>query len=111
MLYVDFTAGNKEYKLRLTTRNIVALEKVLGCNPVHIFGNGEAMPTITTFVQVLHASLQSYHHGINLDGAYDIFDEYIADGHSVTDFVYVIMDVYRCSGLIPKSSGDTIEKN
>lgn len=33
MLYTDFTAGNKDYKLRLSTRNIVALEKQLGANP------------------------------------------------------------------------------
>ena len=37
MMYVDFTAGNKEYKLRLTTRDVVALEKQLGCNPLMIF--------------------------------------------------------------------------
>lgn len=111
MMYVDFTAGNKDYKLRLNTRNIVALEKALGCNPVHIFGNGETMPTITTFVQVLHASLQAYHHGVSLNDAYDIFDEYLADGHSSTDFIYVIMDIYRTSGIIPKNAEVETEKN
>ena len=29
MVYVDFTAGNKDYKLRLNTRNTIALEKNL----------------------------------------------------------------------------------
>ncbi len=33
MKYVDFEAGNKSYKLRLNTRNIVDLEKQLVCNP------------------------------------------------------------------------------
>ena len=47
MLYYDFEAGNKAYKLRLNTRNIVGLEKVLGCNPLGIFGNGETLPTIS----------------------------------------------------------------
>ena len=32
MNYINFVAGNKEYKLRLSTRAIVALEKQLGCN-------------------------------------------------------------------------------
>lgn len=111
MMYVDFTAGNKDYKLRLNTRNVVALEKALGCNPVHIFGDGSAMPTITTFVQVLHAALQTYHHGISLNDAYDIFDEYLEDGHASTDFIYVIMDVYRASGIIPKDVEVSSEKN
>lgn len=100
MMYVDFSAGNKDYKLRLNTRNIVSLEKQLGCNPLTIFGNGETMPTITTLVQVLYASLQQYNHGITLNDAYDIFDEYLADGNAMTDFLPVLIEVYKVSGLI-----------
>lgn len=102
MLYVDFNAGNNAYKLRINTRNIIQLEKALGCNPLGVFGNGEEMPTVTTMVTVLHASLQQYHHSITLNDAYDIFDEYLADGNNVTDFVKVILEIYQVSGLIPK---------
>ena len=107
-MYVDFTANNRDYKLRLSTRAIVALEKQLGCNPLAIFGNGETIPTITTMVTILHASLQQYEHGITLDGAFGIFDNYIADGHSATEFINVILDIYKVSGLIPK---EVEEKN
>lgn len=58
-------------------------------------------------VAVLHASLQQYNHGITLNDAYDIFDDYLADGHSSVDFLPVIMDIYRASGIIPKDT----EKN
>jgi hypothetical protein len=107
MLYFDFEAGNKAYKLRLNTRNTVMLEKALGCNPLAIFGTGETIPTITTMVQVLFASMQQYHHGITLEEAYDIFDAYLEE-HSVTDFIPVILEVYKVSGIIPKSA---TEKN
>ena len=110
MMYVDFTAGNKNYKLRLTTRGVVALEKQLGCNPLMIFGNGDKVPTITTMVQVLNAALQPMNSGITLDDAYDIFDEYLNDGHIVTDFIAVIVEIYKVSGLI-KNSGENTEKN
>ena len=110
MMYVDFTAGNRDYKLRLTTRDVVALEKQLGCNPLMIFGNGDKVPTITTMVQVLNAALQPMNHGITLDDAYDIFDEYLNDGHIVTDFIAVIVEIYKVSGLI-KNSGENTEKN
>lgn len=110
MMYVDFTAGNKDYKLRLTTRGVVALEKQLGCNPLMIFGNGDKVPTITTMVQILNAALQPMNHGITLDDSYDIFDEYLNDGHIVTDFIAVIVEIYKVSGLI-KDSGENIEKN
>lgn len=109
MMYVDFSAGNKDYKLRLNTRNVVALEKQLGCNPLTIFGNGETMPTITTLVQVLYASLQQYNHGISLNDAYDIFDDYLADGNAMTDFLPVLIEVYKVSGLIKNE--DTGSKN
>lgn len=112
-MYTTLTVGNKEYKLRLNTRNIVMLEKQLGCNPLFIFGaDGETIPTITVMVNVLHAALQQYNHGITLNDAYDIFDAYIADGNASTDFLTVIMDLYKTSGLIPKeTSAEDVEKN
>lgn len=109
MMYVDFTANNKDYKLRLNTRNIVSLEKQLGCNPLSIFGNGDTIPTVTTMVAILHASLQQYHHGISLADAYGIFDSWIEDGNTSVDFVPVILEIYKASGIIPKEV-DT-EKN
>lgn len=108
MLFVDFTAGGKDYKLRLTTKDIIALEKKLGCNPLAIFGNGDTIPTLTSMVQVLHASLQSTHHGVSLDDAYNIFDEYLAEEHIITDFIPVIVDIYKVSGIIREAE---TEKN
>lgn len=109
MMYVDFNAGNKDYKLRLNTRNVIALEKTLGCNPLSVFGDGETLPTITVMVTVLHASLQQLNHGITLDNAFDIFDAYLADGHSATDFINVMLEIYKVSGLINQDVD--IEKN
>ena len=110
MLYVDFTAGNRDYKLRLNTRSLVMLEKALQCNPLSIFGNGDTIPTITTMVNVLFASLQQYEHGIDLNKAYDIFDDYIADGHTAVEFIPVILEIYKVSGLI-QNDANTSEKN
>lgn len=110
MLYVDFIAGGNNYQLRLNTRNVVMLEKMLGKNPLAIFGNGDTLPTITEMVQILYSSLQQLNHGISLDKAYDIFDAYLADGHSSTDFVQVIVDIYKVSGLIANVSEES-EKN
>jgi hypothetical protein len=110
-MYVDFTANNKEYKLRLNTRQTVALEKALGCNPLAIFGNGDSIPTITQMVAILHSSLQAYHHGLTMVDAYDVFDGYLEDGNTITDFIPVILDIYRASGLIKddRSSKDESE--
>lgn len=109
--YVEFKAGNKEYKLTLSTRNIVSLEKQLGCNPLMIFGNGDTVPPVSSMVAVLHASMQTYHHKVTLDKTYDIFDKYLADGNSITDFIYVIIDIFKVSGIITDGEDDEEAKN
>ena len=100
MMYVDFAAGDKNYKLRLNIRNTVALEKQLGCNPIAIFGSGERMPTTTEMIAILHASLQQYHHNISMNDAFDIFDNWLEENHTITDFLSVIIDIYKVSGII-----------
>jgi len=109
MMYIDFTAGDKAYKLRLSIRATVALEKQLGVNPLMIFGNGDTIPTITVMVNVLHAALQQYHHGISVNDAYDIFEAWLNDGNSITDFLPIIIEVYKVSGIIKQD--EETEKN
>lgn len=110
MNYLDFKAGSKEYKLRLNTRNVISLEKQLGCNPLAIFGSGDTIPTITVMVKILHASLQQYQHSITLDDAYDIFDEWLENNHVMTDFIPLIIEIYKASGII-KDPNNKEEKN
>jgi hypothetical protein len=104
MLFYEFAAGGTDYKLRLNTRNIITLEKLLGCSPLAIFGDGETMPKTTDMVNILFCSLQQYQHGITLDSAFDIFDKYLEDGNTVSDFLQVIIGVYKVSGLIKEST-------
>lgn len=112
MNYVIFEAGNKEYKLRLNVRNTVALEKRLGCNPLTIFGGeGDKMPTITEMVYILHSSLQQLNHGITLEDSYTIFESWLEDGHTALDFLPVIIDIYKVSGIISNKAQEAAEKN
>lgn len=110
MMYTDFTVGEKTYKLRLNTRSTIELEKKLGCNPLSIFGTGDTLPTVTQMVTVLFYSMQAYQHGITLNDAYDIFDEYLEE-HSSTDFIQVLIEIYKTSGLIHIDDNDTDSKN
>lgn len=106
MQYTEFNVGNKTYKLRLSVRNTIGLEKQLGCNPISIFGKGDTVPTVTVMVMILHASLQQYEHGITLDDAFDIFDAWLSDGHTITDFLSIIIEVFKVSGII-KDTNDS----
>jgi hypothetical protein len=111
MLYYEFQAGNKAYKLRLNTRNIVSLEKALGTNPLGIFGTGDRIPTVTEMVNVLHCSLQQFEHNISFNDAFDIFDTWLEDGNTVTDFITVIVDIYKTSGIIKDDKKEVELKN
>ena len=110
-MYLDFNAGGKDYKLRLDTLHIVGLEKSIGKNPLSIFGKGEDMPSVTTMVNILWYSLQRFNHGITLQDAYKVFDAYLADGHTVTDFISIIIDIYKVSGLMRDDKEEDTEKN
>lgn len=109
MLYYEFPVGERTYKLVLNTRNTISLEKKLGMNPISIFGNGDRIPTFGEMIAVLHASLQKYEHGLNDNDVYEIFDKWLADGNTMIDFVPVIVEIYKASGIIREDEGN--EKN
>ena len=104
-MYTDFIVKDKHYKLKLTTKNIIGLEKVIKTNPLAIFGNGEDVPSITTMVNILWFSLLHFHHGMGYNEACDLFDEYLEE-HVMTDFISVILEVYKDSGIITKGNSE-----
>ena len=60
------------------------------------------MPTLDFAITTLHASLQKLEHGYTLNKVYDLYDEYVEDGHSLVDLIPVLMDVFKAAGFIPK---------
>lgn len=111
MNYIEFNAGDKVYKLRLNTRNIVALEKKIGCNPLAIFGEEGTIPKVSVLVSVFHAALQQLNHGITENDAFDIYDEWIAEGHNTVEFVTILLELYKVSGLVPNTTDGEEGKN
>lgn len=109
MLYTNFVVGDKEYKCKLNTKSLVNLEKRLGMNPLNIFMSlGENnLPKLEDMLIILHESLQSLEHGISMDDVYDIYDSYIECGNTFVDFIPVIMDIYKTSGLIKEDKKST----
>ena len=94
---IDFIVGDNTYRFSHTTRSIVQLERQIGCNPLMLFmtSDGETrVPSMTEMVAVLHASLTRFNHGVSLNDAYDIMDDFIADGHATTDFIPVMIDLF-----------------
>jgi hypothetical protein len=104
-MFVETTIGNKTYKLRLTTKGSISLEKALGYNPLSLllaFDEGK-LPTLNDMLIVLHAMLQPFNHGTSMDDVYDIYDAFIADGKTMFDLVPLFVEVFQESGYIGKN--------
>lgn len=103
-MYTELTIGSESYKLKLTTRNSIALEKALGYNPLTMLMKIDdgVMPTLNDILIILHNMLQTYHHGMNMDKVYNLFDRYVEDGHNMFDLIPVFVEVFQESGYIAK---------
>ena len=103
-MYVEMTAGARTYKLELTTRSIVQLEKDLGYNPLQMFMgiDEDVLPKLGDMIMVLHRAIQRYSHGITLENTYDIFDDFVRDGHTTWDLVPILINVFIEAGFLPK---------
>ena len=109
MNYIEFETNKSVYKLRLNTRNVITLEKLLGGNPLKVFTEikDDTPPTVETMVNILYCALLAYNKDITIDKAYDIFDDWLDNGHIVAEFIPIIIELYRTGGLIQKNN----EKN
>jgi hypothetical protein len=107
MLYTTITIKNRDYKARITAKACVDLEKKLGTNPLNIFiGMAQSdelkLPSLNEILIIIHASLQAYEHKITMDDVYELYDNFIEEGHTYTDLMPIIFDIYKVSGLIPE---------
>lgn len=105
MLFKTLNINNKEYKLRLSTRVLIQLERELGESPVDLLmemsmnGQQQKMPKLEPLIKIFHASLQKFHHGISLDDTFDLYDDYVDEGNTIMEFLMVVMDIFKVSGF------------
>lgn len=112
MLYYNFKIGDNEYKCKLTTKDLVEVERRLKKNPLTVFMSitNNELPKMEDMLTIFHASLQSYNHGISMEEVYDIYDDYVDSGKTFVDFIPEIMEIYKVSGLIKEDKKTTKKK-
>lgn len=107
MLYTSIEIGGKEYKCRLAAKNCVDLEKRMGTNPINVFAeiaDGNKYPNLEDMILIFHASLQSFNHNITLEGAYDLYDAYVDEGHNLLDLIPFLLEVFKISGFFQENA-------
>lgn len=104
-MFTELIINGESYKLKLTTKTSVSLERSLGYNPISMLLDVEKgkMPKLNDVLIMLQAMLQTYHHGINMDKVFDLFDVYVEEGGSMFDLIPVFVEVFEHSGYISSS--------
>lgn len=112
MLYTELQIGEEIFKLRLNTKNSLMLERALGYNPISMLMEIDKgkMPKLADVLIILHAMLQTFQHGYDMNKVYDLFDKYCEDGKSMFDLIPVFVEVFEQSGFITKSSTEVTEE-
>ncbi len=101
-MYTELIIGKDSYKLRLSTKRAVDLERALGFNPLQIFfdvNNGK-LPKLSDLMIMLQYFLLDMQHGIKLEDAYDIYDKFVAEGHNMFDLIPLFIEVLKESGFM-----------
>lgn len=109
-MYMNFytlNIGEREFDCRLTTREVVSLERTLGTNPLNVLmavGEDGNLPLTGTMLVILKAAAKEDGKQLKMDDWYDLYDQYLAEGNSIANLLEVIMEIFEISGLIPKDA-------
>lgn len=103
--FAIWNVKGEDYKMVLGTQDIVALETKYKTNLMNIMGTGNGgMPALTVMLDVTHAALKKFHHGISKDAVMAMFDQYVREGGSQLNFyTEVYMQIFQVSGFFSVS--------
>ena len=109
-LFAYWKVGDETYRLKLRTEDIMSLEHTYKRNLLSLMGDSENnMPPLTTMLQITHAAMSKWHHGIKLQKVRDLYEQYISEGGSQLEFyVEVFMQIYVVSGFFSPSMAEDI---
>ena len=93
--------GGKSYKLKLKTSAIVELETRYKTNLMNIMGTGQGgMPALSVMLDVAHAAMKDWQHGITKNEVQNLFEKYVNEGGSQLSFyMSVYMEIFAVSGF------------
>lgn len=99
--FAIWEVGGNSYKLKLKTQNIVELESKYKTNLMNIMGSGQGgMPALSVMLDVAHAAMKEWQHGITKNDVQALFEKYVDEGGSQLAFyMTVYMEIFSVSGF------------
>jgi hypothetical protein len=105
-----WTVGGKDYKLKLTTEQVMRLETKYGKNPITLIMSDD-MPPLSVMLTFAQAALTPWHHGIKYEDVRKLYDRYLDEGGSMTDFYNKILGrCFAISGFFSRDQKEAILK-
>ncbi len=103
-MFTTIIINGQEYKLRLRTVDVIQVEKRLGHNLMDMFMGiqDEKLPQLRELLTIVHASMLAYNHGITEAKLYELYDQWIEEGHTMFDLVPIVLELLQNGGVIPK---------
>lgn len=110
-LFAFWKVGGTNHKLKLIPSAITSLERVYRCNLISLMGDMDNLPTLTTMLQVAHAAMEKWQHGLKLKDVEHMYDTWIAEGGSMLQFyVEVYMKIFSVSGFFSSTMAEELSE-
>jgi hypothetical protein len=103
----------KEYRLKLTTSEIVSLESKLRVNLLTIISSADdgSLPPLKVMLLITHGAMKKFQHGIKEDDVIELFDKYCEEGGTQMTFMTdVFLPIYQVSGFFSQAQAETMDK-
>lgn len=102
----------KSYKLKLKTPAIVELESKYKTNLMNIMGTGQGgMPALSVMLDVAHAAMKDWQHGITKSEVQSLFEKYVNEGGSQLSFyMSVYMEIFAVSGFFSVNMSNQMQE-
>lgn len=108
--FATWKVGGTIHKMKLTTEKNVELEEQFGENLIVTVMKNK-MPKLRDMLAITWKGLQAYEPELELQGVYDLFDEYIDTDGTQTDFMSgPFMSLLQVSGFFTKKQKDQAEQ-
>lgn len=107
--------GDTEYKLKLTTQEIIRLESMFNANLLSVISSNtenNEMPPLKVMLLITHGAIKKYNHGIKEKDVIELFDKYEEEGGSQLSFMTdVFLPIFQVSGFFSQAQADTMKEN
>ncbi len=110
--FAFWQVDGESYRLKLRTAEQLELEKIYKRNLFSLIGDADNLPPLSTMLQIAHAAMKPYRHGIKLKDVENLYSRYVDQGGSMLQFyVDVYMRIYAVSGFFSSSMEEDLSQS